>query len=196
MNADYENLLDKRIKYMNKIVIKFGTLQNYNVDIPIIKSMNGYKYGNTLLNMVLNIILLLIFGLSLILNHSLLLITIETHTFEFGVLRLVGNTKKSLIIIIFLECIYFSIPAFTLALIASHFILGKINEMIMKVLNIDLNISFTWSSFIIAFLLNFLGPIISSLFSIRNILRKNIAISMNTILNKTQGIKIEVISLQ
>ena len=125
-----------------------------------------------------------------------MLITIETHTFEFGVLRLVGNTKKSLIIIIFLECIYFSIPAFILALIASHFILGKINEMIMKVLNIDLNISFTWSSFIIAFLLNFLGPIISSLFSIRNILRKNIAISMNTILNKTQRIKIEVISLQ
>ena len=55
MEADYENLLDKGIKYMNKIVIKFETLQNYNVDIPIIQSMNGYKYGNTLLNMVLNI---------------------------------------------------------------------------------------------------------------------------------------------
>ena len=36
MEVDYENLLDKGIKYMNKIVIKFGTLQNYNVDIPII----------------------------------------------------------------------------------------------------------------------------------------------------------------
>ena len=196
MEDDYDNLLSKGIKYMNKIVIKFGSLQNYDVFMPLIKAMNRYKYGTTLLNLILNLILLAIFGLSLILIHSLLLITTETHSFEFGILRLVGNTKKSIIIIIFLECIYFSIPAFILALIASHFILDKINEIIKQELNSDLNISLTWTSFIMAFLLNFLGPIISSIFPIRNILKKNIATSLNTILNKTQGMKIEVISLQ
>lgn len=53
--------------------------------------MNRFKYGTTLLNLILNHILLSIFGLSLILIHSLLLITTETNSFEFGVLRLVGN---------------------------------------------------------------------------------------------------------
>ena len=196
MVDDYDNLLGKGIKYMNKIVIKFGSLQNYDVFMPLINAMNRYKYGTTLLNLILNLILLAIFGLSLILIHSLLLITTETHSFEFGILRLVGNTKKCIIIIIFLECIYFSIPAFILALIASYFILDKINEIIKQELNTDLNISLTWTSFIMAFLLNFLGPIISSIFPIRNILKKNIATSLNTILNKTQGMKIEVISLQ
>ena len=47
-----------------------------------------------------------------------------------------------------------------------------------------------------AFLLNFLAPIIAAIFPIRNILKKNIASSINTMLNKTQGIKVEVISLQ
>ena len=115
---DYDNLLDKGVRYMNKVVQKMGTLQYYKVTMPLIKTMNKYKYGTTLLNLILNIILLGIFGLSLILIHSLLLITTETNAFEFGVLRLVGNSKK------------------------------------------------------------------------------NIATSLNTMLNKTQGVKVEVISLQ
>ena len=92
---------------MNKVVQKMGTLQYYKVEMPLIKTMNRYKYGTTLLNLILNIILLGIFGLSLILIHSLLLITTETNAFEFGVLRLVGNSKKNIILIIIFQCICF-----------------------------------------------------------------------------------------
>ena len=196
MGDDYDDLLEKGVKYMNKVVYKMGTLQNYKVDMPLIKVMDRYKYGTILLNLILNLILLGIFGLSLILIHSLLLITTETHSFEFGILRLVGNSKKNVILIIIFECIIFSIPAFIIAFICSYFILSKINDIIKEELNTDLNISITLSGFIIALTLNFLGPILSAIFPIRNILRKNIATSINTILNKTQGMKIEVISLQ
>ena len=193
---DYDDLLDKGVKYMNKVVQKMGSLQNYRVNMPLIKAMNRFKYGTTLLNLILNIVLLGIFGLSLILIHSLLLITTETNSFEFGVLRLVGNSKKNVILIIIFQCICFSIPAFILALIFGFIALNRINAVIKDELNTDLNITVTFTSFSIALLLNFLAPIIASIFPIRNILRKNIATSINTMLNKTQGIKIEVISLQ
>lgn len=196
MEDDYDLLLDKGVRYMNNIVKKMGTLNNYMVDMPLIKAMEQFKYGTTLLNLILNLILLGIFGLSLILIHSLLLITTETHSFEFGTLRLVGNSKKNVILIIIIECICFSIPAFILALFFSYFILNIINDIIKDELNTDLNVSMTLYSFLIALILNFLGPIISAIFPIRNILKKNIANSLNTILNKTQGMKIEVISLQ
>jgi ABC-type antimicrobial peptide transport system permease subunit len=87
-------------------------------------------------------------------------------------------------------------PAFILALLFSLLILNRINEVIKDELDTDLNISITLSSFLIAFSLNFLAPVIAAIFPIRNILKKNIATSINTMLNKTQGIKIEVISLQ
>ena len=193
---DYDDLLDKGVKYMNKVVQKMGSLQNYRVNMPLIKTMNRFKYGTTLLNLILNLILLGIFGLSLILIHSLLLITTETNSFEFGVLRLVGNSKKNIIFIILFQCILFSFPAFILALLFGTIILNIINGVIKEELNTDLNISMTVSSFCIAFCLNFLAPIIAAIFPIRNILRKNIATSINTMLNKTQGIKIEVVSLQ
>ena len=82
---DYDDLLDKGVKYMNKVIQKMGSLQHYNVEMPLISAMNRFKYGTTLLNLILNLILLGIFGLSLILIHSLLLITTETNSFEFGV---------------------------------------------------------------------------------------------------------------
>lgn len=181
---------------MNKVVKKMGSLQHYYVSMPLISAMNRFKYGTTLLNLILNLILLGIFGLSLILIHSLLLITTETNSFEFGVLRLVGNSKKNVILIILFQCVLFSIPAFILALLSSLLILNRINEVIKDELDTDLNISITLSSFLIAFSLNFLAPVIAAIFPIRNILKKNIATSINTMLNKTQGIKIEVISLQ
>ena len=194
--ADYDYLLDKAVKYMNKVVKKMGTLQYYQVNMPLIKTMNRYKYGTTLLNLVLNVILLGIFGLSLILIHSLLLITTETNAFEFGVLRLVGNSKKNIILIIIFQCICFSIPAFVVALGFSFVILKIINDVIKDELNTDLNIGITVDSFFLAFFLNFLAPIVAAIFPIRNILKKNIATSINTMINKTQGVKIEVISLQ
>ena len=193
---DYDDLLDKGVKYMNSVVRRMGSLQNYRVYMPLIRSMNNYKYGTTLLNLILNIILLGIFGLSLILIHSLLLITTETNSFEFGVLRLVGNSKKNIILIIIFQCIFFSLPAFIIALIFSLFVLNRINNVIKQELNTNLNISITFNSFMLAFFLNFLAPIIAAIFPIRSIIKKNIATSINTMINKTQGIKIEVISLQ
>ena len=196
MEDDYDILLDKGVRYMNNIVKKIGSLNNYDVKMPLIEAMRYFQYGNTLLNLILNLILIGIFGLSIILIHSLLLITTETHSFEFGALRLVGNSKKNVILIIIIECICFSIPAFFLALFFSYFAINIINDIIKDELKTDLNISLTLNSFIMALILNFLGPILSAIFPIRNILRKNIANSLNTILNKTQGMKIEVVSLQ
>ena len=192
---DYYDLLDKGVKYMNSIVKKLGNLRDFKLTMPLITKMTQFKYGTTILNLILNIILLSIFGLSLILIHSLILITTETNSFEFGVLRLVGNSKKNIILIIIFECICFSMPAFILAFITSFGVLGMVNSIIKNELSTDLELSITLQGFLMAFFLNFLAPIIASIFPIKNILKKNIATSINTMINKTQGVKIEIFSL-
>ena len=71
-----------------------------------------------------------------------------------------------------------------------------INNIIKKELNTNLNVGITADSFFFTFFMNFLAPIIAAIFPIRSILKKNIATSINTMLNKTSGVKIEIISLQ
>ena len=153
--------------------------------MPIIDRMKLYKYGSVLLNLTLNIIIISLFILSLILIYSLLLITMETNTFEFGILRLIGTTKRDIVFIIIMQCLSFSIPSFILAF-ASHFVvLGGINISLKTYVHTDLQLSFSYGSLILALFMNFFAPICAAYFPIRSILHKNISSSMNYTMNKT-----------
>ena len=166
------------------------------VTMPVIRGLNQFKYGVVLLNMVLNIIIFALFGLSLILIYSLLLITTETNSFEFGILRLIGNTKGNVVLIVIMQCISFSVPGFFLAFLIHFQILKIVNLSVKNYLHSDLNLGFSYSGFTVSFIINFLAPIIAAIFPIKGILKKNIATSLNTMINKTSGMKIEIISLE
>ena len=142
------------------------------VTMPVIRGLNQFKYGVVLLNMVLNIIIFALFGLSLILIYSLLLITTETNSFEFGILRLIGNIKRNVILIIIMQCISFSVPGFILAFLLHFQILKVVNLSVKNYLHSDLNLGFSSSGFIISFIINFLSPIIAAILPIKGILKK------------------------
>lgn len=186
IESDYHKLLQKAI----------NSLSNMWIEMPLIRGMQRYNYGSVLLNLIFDIIILSLFILSLILIYSLLIITTETNSFEFGNLRLIGSTKKDIILIIIFQCISFSVPAFILAFILHFHVLNLINTSLQNLIQTNLSLSYTRNSFFLAFCINFLSPITTSILPIRSILRKNIAINLNTSINKISGMKIEIISLE
>ena len=196
IESDYNKLLQKAVSYSNNLMIHINSMNNLWIRMPLIRGMQRYNYGSVLLSLILDIIVISLFSLSLILIYSLLLITTETNTFEFGILRLVGNTKKDIILIVILQCFSFSIPAFILAFFVHFYVIDLINNSLQSLINSNLNLTYTSNSFFLAFCINFLSPITASILPIRSILRKNIANSLNTMINKTSGMKIEIISLE
>ncbi len=196
IESDYNKLLQKAVSYSNNLMIHINSMNNLWIRMPLIRGMQRYNYGSVLLSLILDIIVISLFSLSLILIYSLLLITTETNTFEFGVLRLVGNTKKDIILIVILQCFSFSVPAFILAFFVHFYVIDLINNSLQSLINTNLNLKYTSNSFFLAFCINFLSPITASILPIRSILRKNIANSLNTMINKTSGMKIEIISLE
>ena len=118
IESDFNVLLEKGARYANTLTEQMSNIEHIDVSMPLIARMERYNYGSVLLNLVLNIIIISLFILSLILIYSLLLITLETNSFEFGILRLIGTTKKNIIFIIIFQCLAFSIPAFLLAFAA------------------------------------------------------------------------------
>ena len=196
IESDYHKLLFKAVTYANTLTQTLNSIQHMQISMPLVSGMERYNYGSVLLNLILNIIIISLFSLSLILIYSLLVITTETNYFEFGILRLIGNTKKNIIILVILQCISFSIPGFILAFILHFRILNLINYAIQSLVNTNLNLSFSSRGFLIALIVNFLSPITAAILPIRGILRKNIATSLNTMINKTSGMKIEIISIE
>ena len=135
LESDYNKLLRNGVIYANEITKTIDSIYHMKVTMPVIRGLNQFKYGVVLLNMVLNIIIFALFGLSLILIYSLLLITTETNSFEFGILRLIGNTKRNVILIIIMQCISFSVPGFFLAFLIHFQILKVVNLSVKNYLN-------------------------------------------------------------
>lgn len=195
-DSDYDNILQEAVKYANSIVSKIGNYENIGVNLPLVRKMKNFSNGQVLLNLLLNLIVIILFILSFLLIYALLTITIETKSFEFGILRLIGTTKTDIIILIIIQCFSFSLPGFILAFIFQFPILKIINNAIKNIVDTELNLNYTNSSLLLAITVNFLSPILASIIPIRNILKKNIATSLNAMINKTIGIKFEIISLE
>jgi len=52
------------------------------------------------MQIILNLITFVLFILSVALLYSMLLISVETKTYEFGVLRIIGLTQKGVMIVV------------------------------------------------------------------------------------------------
>ena len=196
IESDFNKLKYKAVTYANALTKAINNIKHLTVSMPLITGMERFNYGSVLLNLILNVIIISLFSLSLILIYSLLVITTETNSFEFGVLRLVGNTKRDIILLVIFQCIAFSIPGFILAFLLHFKVLSLINYAIQSLVNTNLILEFSYEGFFLALIVNFLSPITASILPIRSILKKNIATSLNSMLNKTSGMKIEIISVE
>ena len=59
----------------------------------MLRSMQVYSYAVLFIGLIFDILLLIFVVVSCLLIYSLLLISVETKTFEIGVMRLIGLTK-------------------------------------------------------------------------------------------------------
>ena len=81
--------------------------------------METYGTAILFLGLIFDIIILLFTVLSILLFYSLLMISVETKTFEFGVMRMVGLSKTGIINVIILQSFMYVIPAMLMGFISS-----------------------------------------------------------------------------
>ena len=71
------------------------------------------------IGLVGNIMVILFVMIAVLLIYSLLMVSIESKTFEFGVMRLTGLTKTGLISLIAIQGVFFVMPAIISAFVLS-----------------------------------------------------------------------------
>ena len=79
--------------YFNEIIIDLG-LYPAMVWLGILREMAKYNVVILLFNLVFDIVLLIFVVIAVLLIYSLLMIGIETKTFETGIMRMVGISKR------------------------------------------------------------------------------------------------------
>ena len=84
---------------MDPIVAGLG-FYNIEAHLDLLGSMAVYKSTVVLIGLGFTVLLVIFVVISCLLIYSLLLISVETKTFENGVMRLVGLTRKGYVAII------------------------------------------------------------------------------------------------
>lgn len=87
--------------------------------MDVLSEMSNLSQGVLFLGLIFDIIILLFVIIAILLIYSLLMISIESKSFEIGVMRMVGLSKGGIIMMIFVQAAVFVLPAIIFGLILS-----------------------------------------------------------------------------
>jgi ABC-type antimicrobial peptide transport system permease subunit len=100
-----------------------------NLDAFILQDFKLLEISVTFLQLVFNLVMLLLCAISVLLVYSLLMFSVESKSFDLGVMRMVGLSKNNVIWLIVCQGFMFVVPSiicgFTVSIVflqvAKHF---------------------------------------------------------------------------
>lgn len=90
----------KVLQQTNQVIKDLGYFEPA-AELPLLLEMSSLQYGVLLLGIVFDVVIILFITISVLLIYSLLMVSVETKTFENGVMRMVGISTGDCVSIIF-----------------------------------------------------------------------------------------------
>lgn len=119
-------------------------------------------------------VMLLLFSISVLLVYSLLMFSVESKSFDLGVMRMVGLSKNNVIVLIIVQSFMFVIPSIICGFSVSLIILRVAKHFAENNLHIDFEAMPTLASMLQALVLSTTIPLISSIMPIQIVLQRNL----------------------
>lgn len=122
------------------------------------------------LGVILNMIVFILFMLSLMLLYNLLLVSVETKNFELAVLRTLGLNKVGVVSLILVQALSFVLPALVIGFTLSILGLMMVSNALKGILEVEISVFPTFNAFILALSVGTLIPLFASIFPIKKAL--------------------------
>lgn len=132
------------------------------------------------------------FVLSAMLLYALLLISVETRTFELAVHRMIGFTRPGLVQLLVTQAVLLSIPAWAIGLLLGQIAIAIFVRQLQKSVDIPINPRLDGNAVMVASLVGLLLPLVAVFLPIRAALAKDIATALSNQYSKTVAVKFEI----
>lgn len=99
IDSNYDNIQFSITHLASNIARDLG-IYPIEMELPVLSELYTLRFGAMFLGITLNMIIFVLFVLSVMLLYNLLLVSIETKTFELGVIRILGLNKLGVISLI------------------------------------------------------------------------------------------------
>eukprot|EP01028_Stygiella_incarcerata_P008990 TRINITY_DN40584_c0_g1_i1.p1 TRINITY_DN40584_c0_g1~~TRINITY_DN40584_c0_g1_i1.p1 ORF type:complete len:1002 (-),score=203.36 TRINITY_DN40584_c0_g1_i1:2080-5085(-) len=185
---NYDVIQDKVSKWGAMILYRLGFNQ-VAPSMPLLLSMRGSRFFSLFMGLIVVMVATILGGLSIILIYSLLMIHVETKTFELGILRMIGMSRLSLVEMVMIHAFLYSIPAWIIGLGLAELLAIAYANAISSALDVEIDKHLTLEAILYASLLGFAIPVIASIFPIRKALTMNLQDSLDTRHSKTKAVE-------
>jgi hypothetical protein len=137
-------------------------------------------------------IIVILFLLSLVLLYNLLLISVETKTYEMGVLRVLGFNKLGVVFLILVQALSYVLPAIVCGLILSIPFLTITANLLKASIGVEFSNLPTANAVALALCLGLLIPLFSSISPIQEGLKQQLSFALDLNRSKSSAVKVEV----
>lgn len=120
------------------------------------------------------------------------MISVETRTFELGMMRMVGQTRMGIIMLLLVQAFSYAIPAWVVGIFFAFLIEMAAANTIFNLTGAFIGYQLTGSGVGVASLMGIIVPVVSSIFPIRNALGQNLQDSIDTKHSKTKAVDVSV----
>ncbi|KYQ91201.1 DUF214 family protein [Tieghemostelium lacteum] len=190
-NSNQDEILQYLIKFSSKILYKIG-FNLLDSSLPIMNVLSKNRYVALFLGLILNVIIFILLFLSILLIYSLLMIDVETRSFEMGVMRMIGTTRSGIIQLMLFKAFSYSIPSWAIGLVCAQLFGFVVSAIFKNITGVPIPTKLSPESVLLASLLGFLIPIAASILPIRNALGKNLHDSLDVKHSKTMAVQITI----
>ncbi|KAH7824137.1 putative DUF214 family protein [Monocercomonoides exilis] len=163
-----------------------------DVTMPVPDAFSIWSLLGMVINMVSLLIIVVLVGISIVLIYSLLQISVDTRTFELGILRMVGLNRAGVIGTLIAQAILYSIPGWILGIGLGYLVNWIVVRVLADVCSVPLDALMPALSIIIATLIAFGISLIASIFPIRSALSQNLHDSIDVNHSKNQVVVVSI----
>ena len=191
MDSDMDAVRERVAHFASDIVYKLG-FHNVKATLPVMEALYVYSFISMFLGLIIDVSIVVLLFLCVILIYSLLVINVESRTFELGVLRMVGSTREEVVGLLLTQALAYAFPAWILGLPLAELVTYLVFKIIEDVTDVPLPTDLTDTAIGVSTLLCFAIPIIGAVLPIRYALKQNLSDSLDTRRSKTQAVKIDI----
>ena len=136
-------------------------------ETPIVTNMEAQNVIEFMLNNVLVTVIFFVCLLSFILIFSLMQTDVEEITYEFAVLRTVGMRNQSLVTLITIQSLLFSIPGILLGFIFLFILVSATEHTLNTVAQVDVQVFIQPRSVVLGIVTGLFIPFLSNIIPIK-----------------------------
>ncbi|KAA6390565.1 MAG: putative DUF214 family protein [Streblomastix strix] len=162
------------------------------INTALVNMFDSVQTLSMLFQMIAILIIVLLVLISILLIYSLLMISVDTRTFELGILRMVGMNRIGVFGVLLTQALLYSIPGIIIGIILALLINILVMSVIENLSSVPLSRMMPALSIIISILVSLGISIIASIFPIRTALSQNLHDSVDVSHAKGASVKVTI----